>query len=183
MLGIDKTCTTAYHPQSNGFIERYNRTLENVLSKLIDNEQRSWDVALPYAMMAYRSTVDDSTNQSPAKMLLGREIQLPVNLLLGCPPDLVVFEGDVTSFVEGLRDVLRNVHEYAREYMVEASEKQKRGYDHRTNYNSYNAGDSVFLFGTIRKKGICPKFESLWTGPWVILEKVSDLIYKIRKTA
>ena len=183
LLGIDKTRTTSYHPQSNGFIERYNRTLENILSKLIDNEQRSWDDALPYAMMAYRSSVHELTNQSPAKMLLGREIQLPVDLLLGCPPDSVVFEGDVASYVEGLRDVLRNVHEYAREYMVEASEKQKRGYDHRTNYKSYKAGDSVFLFEPIRKKGICPKFESLWTGPWVILDKVSDLIYKIRKTA
>ena len=113
LLGIDKTCTTAYHPQSNGFIERYNRTLENILSKLIDNEQRSWDDALLYAMMAYRSSVHESTNQSPEKMLLGREIQLPVDLLLGCPPDSVVFEGDVASYVEGLRDVLRNVHEYA----------------------------------------------------------------------
>ena len=56
-------------------------------------------------------------------------------------------------------------------------------YDHRTNYKTYKAGDSVFLFEPIRKKGICPKFESLWTGPWVILEKVSDLVYKICKTA
>ena len=53
LLGIDKTCTTAYHSQSNGFIDRYNRTLENILSKLIDNEQRSWDDVVPYAMMAY----------------------------------------------------------------------------------------------------------------------------------
>ena len=148
----DQGSQFAYHPQSNGFIERYNRTLENILSKLIDNEQRSWDDVLPYAMMAYRSSVHESTNQSPAKMLLGKEIQLPVDLLLGCPPDSVVFEGDVASYVEGLRDVLRNVHEYAREYIVEASEKQKRGYDHRTNYKSYKAGDSVFLFESIRKK-------------------------------
>ena len=178
-LGIDKTHTTAYHPQSNGFSERYNRTLENILSKLINNEQRSWDDALPYAMMAYRSSVHESTNQSPAKMLLGREIQLPVDLLLGCPPDSVVFEGDVASCVERLRDVLRNVHEYVKEYMVEASEKQKRGYDHRTNYKRYKAGDSLFLCEPITKKGVCPKFESLWTGPWVVFEKVSDLVYKI----
>ena len=91
LLGIDKTRTAAYHPQSNGFIERYNRTLENILSKLIDNEHRSWDDALPYAMMAYRSSIHESTNQSAAKMLLGREIHLPVDLLLGCPPDSVIF--------------------------------------------------------------------------------------------
>ena len=116
-------------------------------------------------------------------MLLGREIQLPVDLLLDCPRNSVVFEGDVASYVEGLRDVLRNVHEYAKEYMIQASEKWERGYDRRTNYKSYKAGDSVFLFEPIRKKGICPKFESLWTGPWIILEKVSGLVYKIRKTA
>ena len=57
-------------------------------------------------------------------MLLGREIQLPVDLLLGCPPDSVVFEGDVASYVERLRDVLRNVHENAREYMVDVKSRR-----------------------------------------------------------
>ena len=39
LLGIDKTKTTAYHPQSNGFIERYNRTLQSMLSKLTEGDQ------------------------------------------------------------------------------------------------------------------------------------------------
>lgn len=42
-LGIDKTRTTAMHPQSDGMVERLNRTLEDVLSKFVSNHQRDWD--------------------------------------------------------------------------------------------------------------------------------------------
>ena len=69
-------------------------------------------------------------------MLFGKEIQLPVDLLFGCPPDSILPESVDVSYVVGLRGVLRNVYEYAREYMSEASEKQKRGYNRRTYFKS-----------------------------------------------
>ena len=42
-LGIDKTRTTPYHPQSDGLVERFNRTLAEMLSKVVDNDHRNWD--------------------------------------------------------------------------------------------------------------------------------------------
>ena len=182
LLGIDKTRTTAHHPQSNGFVERYNRTLQSMLSKMIEGDQRSWDRVLPIAMLAYRSSEHDTTGVSPARMLFGREIQLPVDLLLGCPPDETVPVDCNVPYVIALRDQLQNVHDLARDNMSEASQRQKRGYDHRQNFKSYETGSSVYLFEPVRKKGISPKLESSWTGPWLVVGKVSDLVYKIQKS-
>ena len=182
LLGIDKTRTTAYHPQSNSFIERYNHTLQSMLSKLIEGDQRNWDRALPIAMMAYRSSVHDSTGMSPARMLFGREIQLPIDLLLGCPPDEAIQDDCNVPYVIALRDQLQNVHEIARDNMSEASQRQKRDYDHRKNFKAYETGSSVYLFEPVRKKGVSPKLDSSWTGPWLVVDKISDLVYKIQKS-
>ncbi|VDI58319.1 Hypothetical predicted protein [Mytilus galloprovincialis] len=64
-LKIDKTRTTSFRPQSNGLVERYNRTLENTISKYISKNQRDWDEQLPWALMAYNSSEHETTKFSP----------------------------------------------------------------------------------------------------------------------
>ena len=51
LLGIQKTRTTTLHPQSDGMIERMNRTLETQPSKFVDDHHRDWDYYIPYLMM------------------------------------------------------------------------------------------------------------------------------------
>jgi len=72
LLDIKKTRTTAYHPQSDGMVERFNQTLEAQLSKFADHNQRDWDQHIPFLLMAYRSAMHDTTGNTPAKMMLGR---------------------------------------------------------------------------------------------------------------
>ena len=47
LLGIDKKRSTSFHPQTNGIQERFNRTIEDMLSKYISTNQRDWDEHLP----------------------------------------------------------------------------------------------------------------------------------------
>lgn len=75
------------HPQSDGMVERLNRTLEDVLSKFVSNHQRDWDQHIPLALMAYRSSVHESTGFSPSMLMFGREIELPIDLLYGPHPE------------------------------------------------------------------------------------------------
>ena len=65
LLGIRKTRTTALHPQSDGLVERVNRTLESQLSKFVDRNQKDWDHLLPFMMMALRSAVQEYNQQDP----------------------------------------------------------------------------------------------------------------------
>ncbi|XP_056001857.1 uncharacterized protein LOC130048813 [Ostrea edulis] len=86
MLKIDKTRTTPFNPKSDGLVERFNRTLEDMISKYVQPNQRNWDEVLPLMMLAYKSSVHDTTGYSPAKLNLGRELKLPVDLVYGQNP-------------------------------------------------------------------------------------------------
>ena len=61
-VGIEWTTTTVYHPQVNGQVERFNHTLESMLSKVISDDQKDWDVHLPKAMFANRTSIHESTD-------------------------------------------------------------------------------------------------------------------------
>ena len=80
LLDITKTRTTAYHPQSDGMIERYNRTLQKMLSSCVDDHQE-WDLHLQRTMFAYRTSVHSSTSNSPSLLMFGRELVLPLDIL------------------------------------------------------------------------------------------------------
>ena len=71
---------------SGGLIERTQRTIEDMLSKYIKANQRDWDEVLPFMLMAYRSSKQESTKHTPNVMFLGRETDLPVDLLYPPPP-------------------------------------------------------------------------------------------------
>ena len=92
-LEIDKTRTTAFHPQSNSVIERMNRTLLNMLAKCIDKDQINWSVKLPYVLMAYRSSVLESTGFNPHYLVYGHEVSLPLDLMYRPPRRLMSISG------------------------------------------------------------------------------------------
>ena len=85
MMGIHKVNTTAYHPQTDGLVERFNRTLIDMIAKSTDSEGRDWDVRLPFLLFAYRATPQASTGESPFALLYGRDCQLPTEAALNPP--------------------------------------------------------------------------------------------------
>ncbi len=83
LLRIHKTYSTAYNPQSNGAVERCNRTLLSMLRTVVSEQQDDWEAHLPPALCACRSTPHDSTGVSPHKMVYRIEMTLPLDLMLG----------------------------------------------------------------------------------------------------
>ncbi|CAG2197984.1 unnamed protein product [Mytilus edulis] len=106
-LKIDKTRTTAMHPQSDGMVERLNRTLEDILSKYVTKHQKDWDEHLQLALMAYRSSDHESTGFSPSMLMFGREIELPIDLIFGSYPDSI--ETDEKSENDYLKDLRKGL--------------------------------------------------------------------------
>ncbi|PNF41843.1 hypothetical protein B7P43_G16048 [Cryptotermes secundus] len=86
-LGVIKTRTTPLHPQSDGMPERYIKTIEEHLRKVVASHQRDWDERLPLFLLACRTSTHDTTGLTAANLVFGRELGLPCNLLFGVPPD------------------------------------------------------------------------------------------------
>ena len=101
LLGISKTRTTPLHPQSDGMVERFNQTIENQLSKYVEDHQHDWDKYIPFLMMAYRTAVHESTGHSPAQLMLGRHLRLPIDLVIERPveesPQFATSYADIVS--------------------------------------------------------------------------------------
>ncbi|GFW48536.1 retrovirus-related Pol polyprotein from transposon 297 [Trichonephila clavipes] len=112
LLGIDKTKTTPLHPQSDGMVERFNRTILNNLSLMVSKNQQDWDQKVPLFLLAYRSAVHETTGYSPSQMLFGRDLRLPCDLLFGRPPDT---PSSPEEYVQNLQARFEDVHHLARE--------------------------------------------------------------------
>ena len=103
-LGVVQTCTTPWRPQSDGMVERMNRTLEAMLRQYVAEDHRDWDRWLPHCAWAYRSSIHSSTKFTPNKIMLGREVRMPLDLLLPHP------EKDEDDGPENIEDYVENLH-------------------------------------------------------------------------
>lgn len=179
VLGITKTRTTAYNPKSDGMVERFNKTLVNMVAVLIDPKsmQKDWDECLPYATFAYRCTPHESTGESPNMMMLGREVSLPVDLLVECGD---VEDGIGTDFAESLRQNMRRAHERARQCLGKSAQWQKKDYDRRASDHGLKEGHFVWLFNPAKKRHLTPKLQLRWEGPWLVIKQLSDVTFRIQ---
>ena len=64
LLGCTKTRTATYHLESDGMIERFNRTCLIMLSMFVNDRRDNWHELLPYVMHAYITSVHESTGYS-----------------------------------------------------------------------------------------------------------------------
>ena len=85
LLDIEKTRTKPLNPQSDGMVKLLSHVLEALLSKFVQS-QRNWDQILPLLAMVYWSAIHESTGCTANKLMFGRDVKLPVDLMFGSPP-------------------------------------------------------------------------------------------------
>ena len=177
LLGIEKTRTTPYHPQSDGMVERFNRTLATMLTAYVSTNQRDWDDQLPYVTVAYRSAEHETTGMSPNMLMFGRKVSTPLDLMFELPQLIKPIPNN--QWVWELRDRIESAHNIVRQNTQQSMHRQKRIRDSRTTYETFNTGDQVFVYFPVKKIGTSAKLTPFWRGPYQITGKLSEILYNV----
>ncbi|KAJ8388027.1 hypothetical protein AAFF_G00148180 [Aldrovandia affinis] len=115
VAGIQKSHTTPYHPMGNGCVERFNRTLGNMIRALPPKAKHRWPQMLKALTFSYNSTVHETTGYAPFNLMFGRCPSLPVDMMfeLVLQDEQVSCATDITEDVEDPSEVIAEVDSVA----------------------------------------------------------------------
>jgi len=152
MFGISHKRTTAYHPQTNGKIERMHRTLKNSIRCLI-SQSSDWERSLPTALYALRIALNN-TGYSPSLLVYGEEIYVPWMLLSDR------HEREYSEDTDFISDLRNKMLDFSNE-ILENDFKIK---------NLANTQDFSHKYVWIKDPILKGTFEGKYLGPFEILE-------------
>ena len=80
-LGIKQYRSSAYHPESQGALERFHQTLKNIIRSYCFDTERDWDRGIHLLLFAARESIQESLGFSPFELVLGHTVRGPLKLL------------------------------------------------------------------------------------------------------
>jgi hypothetical protein len=177
-LHIKHRTTTAYHPQSNGLTERFNKTVVEMLRKYLNDGYTNWEEMLGAVAFAYRNSVHSSTNETPYFLNHGRDPAMPLDRFFKPPQQFIVPPKDYThQTMKRLYDAF----ELVRANLQAARDQQKAQYDVRAKKLQYHVGDKVLLDVRAWKRGTSRKLNPRYKGPYRVKKVNSNETVEIQE--
>ncbi|XP_039967487.1 uncharacterized protein LOC120779357 [Bactrocera tryoni] len=159
MLGIHRIRTTPYHPQSNGLVERWHRTLK---AALMCKNETPWPDMLPSVLLGLQTAYKPDLKASPAEMLFGTALRIPGDFFVTTSTP-----ADPQTFVRKYRQIIQAI---------------------RPTTTAHHTKDKLFLLKNLDKcthvfkrvDSIKKPLEQPYTGPHEVIQRVDDKTYIIR---
>ncbi|XP_068232009.1 uncharacterized protein [Palaemon carinicauda] len=171
--GVHHQTSTAYHPESQGLVERSHQTLKTVLTKLGEAGSSDWEENLPYALFALCQARSETTGYSPFELLYAHSTRGPLDILYEAWED-----SSKASWVEELPDIqakIRTAWEIAKASEAKVQGITKGHVDRKAQDRSFEVGDQVLVLRPGEQRPLSTKF----TGPHKILGKKGKLNYLV----
>ncbi|XP_068227609.1 uncharacterized protein [Palaemon carinicauda] len=172
---ITQVSSSAYHPQTNGALERTHQTIKNLLRKYIHSSGNEWDCDLELIMYIIRGVRNQSTGMSPFELLFGRRPRT----ILSSVKERILKLGDnevpISQYISELNRKLLDLHSIAKTNLITAQEKMKINYDKKAKTRSFKVGDAVLLYHPIAGSPLREKYQ----GPYTITHRISPTNYII----
>lgn len=174
LLDIKLVFSSAYHPESQGAIERFHQSMKSMLRCFIFENRKDWDVGLPYVLFAIRDAKQESLGFSPFELVYGHSPKGPLQLVKANWLDDRQTES-MLGYVARIKDRLFQATELARTHLAGSHEKTKLWYDRKAKVREFKAGDKVLLYLPIDKTALAAKY----FGPYEIVRKVNEVGYVV----
>ena len=170
-LNIRHIKSSPYNPRANGAVERSHRTLNNIISKLLDDHHDTWDMHLNAAVAAMRFNVSMSTLRSPFKEVYHRDPLLPLDNLLRIRQK---------THSEDFHDLAwENLHKGFLDVLkITKKQKEKRNaYANKNRKNRpFTLGDPVYLKNNHKAN----KLDKNWLTGYTIVKVNGPLSFDVR---
>ena len=173
-----KTRTSSYHPQRDEQVERPNKSLVKILSKLISDHRRDWADFVSKPVLAYNASVHELTGFTPNRLMFGREAILPLDALLRF--ETTPSQGSAQTYPDYVvqqKQQLEETEQIMRENLKRAQKSQKAYYDTKCHGQRFRVGGRVWYRNRTRPRR--RKFLKPWFGPWKVVKALSDVTYRI----
>ena len=180
-LSITHLESSAYHHQTNGKVERFNKFIENSLAMLSHPNQDTWGRNLDNTLMSYRMSKNRVTGEKPFYLIYGRDPVLPQDLRVAGVPrnQRTVQAHDVQAYKANLVETLQQSHAAAAQAKSKEQKHYKAYYDHSQKPIAFEVGDRVMLHVPAPKVNVNYKLAPHWEGPYTIEGKVNEVTYRL----
>jgi transposase InsO family protein len=166
-----KVLTSAYHPQTNGFIQPYNRTQSTEQRRHVLDEE-DWDLSLPMAVFRYNATQHAATGMTPYKAVLGSE-----DFVFDCG---LLQRWNSDAEPEDLARRLAKFHAELQRKGLKSRDEAARAYNRAVDHTQFEEGIRVLVYDEADALAQGRKLRQPWLGPYRVEKRLSDVSYILR---
>jgi transposase InsO family protein len=160
LMDISGLKTTVYTPSTNGKIERWHRSLNAMMAKLVDTKQKHWTELLPFLVAAYNNSVHSSTSFTPNFLMFGHDLLTPIDVAMGVSG---TESRSANDYAQHVRDSLAEAYGIVRRHWKIRSEAIKKHYGLSVKPIKFEESDQVLYFCPRTTRGTSPKWSKLVT--------------------
>ena len=142
IINTKKINTTAYHPMTNGLVEKYNLFLAQSLPMYVASNQKDWVLFINLVLFSYRVSPNATTGDSPFYLLYGRKPRLPIDVNLTPAENL---SASVAERRQKLVINLDSAYQIVRENSQRTQQKMKDYHDQNATEPNFQPGDRVWV--------------------------------------
>ena len=175
-LGIKQYKSSAYHPESQGALERFHQTLKTMIKMYCIENSKDWDEGVHLLLFAVRESVQESLGFSPFELVFGHAVRGPLLLLkekwLDEDPEKI----SVLKYVATFKDRLFRAGQIAKRNLQESQSKMKVWYDRKAKSRCFEPGDRVLVLFPV----VGNPLQAKYSGPYKVVKKISDTNYLVK---
>uniref|UniRef100_A0A671TSD1 ribonuclease H n=1 Tax=Sparus aurata TaxID=8175 RepID=A0A671TSD1_SPAAU len=175
LLGVHSIQTSVYHPQTDGLVELFNKTLKNMIRKFVHEDSCNWDKWLDPLLFAVREFPQASTGFSPFELLFGRKPRGVLDLVKESWETGPSTSKNEVQHVLDLRAKLHSLGRLSRENLLQAQERQQRLYNRGTKLRQFSPGDKVLVLLPSSSSKLLAK----WQGPFAVTRRAGNVDYEV----